>query len=235
MTLMLPALLAFGGGIVSFASPCVVPLVPVYLSLVTGFDVTASSAIRRTTVMRDTALFVAGFSVVFVALGSTAGFVGRTLLDDRLVVARVAGGVIIALALFLAGAQLVHAPRLYGERRLHVDPQRAGSFAAPLLGVAFGFGWTPCVGPVLASVLTVAATQGQAWRGAALLGAYSLGLGVPFLAGGMVLDQLDRPMAWLRRRLRVMTLTSAALMGLLGVALFTGQLTLLDTAVGSIR
>lgn len=233
MTLAL--LLAFGGGIVSFASPCVVPLVPVYLSLVTGFDVAAGARGHRGGVLRDTALFVLGFSAVFVALGSTAGVIGRTLLGDRLVVTRVAGIVIVALAVFLAGSQLVRAPRLYGEHRLSLGGRRAGTFAAPVLGAAFGFGWTPCIGPVLASVLAIATTQGDAWRGAALLGAYSLGLGVPFLAGGAILGRLDRPMAWLRRRLRSVTLVSAGLMGLLGVALLTGQLTLLDTAVGNIR
>lgn len=236
MSLELPLLLAFGAGIVSFASPCVVPLVPVYLSLIGGFDVGRAGARDRTTAIAgDTALFVAGFTIVFVALGSTAGVVGRTLLGHHVIVVRVAGATIIALAVFLAGSQMWRLPRLYGERHLRVDTQRWGRLAAPVMGAAFGFGWTPCVGPVLASVLTVASTQGQAWRGAALLGAYSLGLGVPFLASGLLLGRLDRPMRWMKSRLRALTLTSAAVMALLGLALCTGQLTVIDSAVAGLH
>lgn len=232
MNLNLPLLLAFGGGIVSFASPCVVPLVPVYLSLVAGFEVGVE---RSAAVLRDTALFVLGFSAVFVLLGSTAGALGRTLLGDHVAVARVAGATIVVFALFLAGSQFLTLPRLYGERRARVDGRRWGRLAAPLFGAAFGFGWTPCVGPVLASVLSVAATEGQAWRGAALLGAYSLGLGVPFLASSVLLGHLDGLMRRLRRRLRLVSLASAGVMALLGLALSTGQLTVLDTAIGSLR
>jgi cytochrome c-type biogenesis protein len=232
---MVPALLlAFGGGIVSFASPCVLPLVPVYLSVVTGLDLAAAGGGRATAVVRDTALFVVGFTVVFVLLGTTASAVGAVLLTAHPTAVRLAGAFIIALAVFLAGGQLLAAPRLYRSWGYQLRLRRWRPLAAPAVGAAFGFGWTPCVGPVLASILTVAATRGQVAQGAALLAAYSLGLGVPFLAGGLLLRRLSRPLAWLRRRLRAVTLASAALMAALGVLVLTGQLTVLDWA-GTLR
>ena len=236
--LLLPILLAFGGGVVSFVSPCVLPLVPVYLSVVTGFDVATVAAPGRDAtpvIVRDTALFVVGFTIVFVLLGTTASVVGRALFVDHLLLTRIAGGVIVAMALMLAGSQLLRAPLVYQERRFHLDARRFGPFAAPLFGAAFGFGWTPCIGPILASVLTVASTSGQAGRGALLLTAYSLGLGVPFLVAGLLLGRLGRAVGWLRRHLRTVTLASAGLMAALGVLLLAGQLSLLDTAAGALR
>lgn len=230
-----PLLLAFGGGIVSFASPCVLPLVPVYLSLVTGFDISAPAARDRTgVILRDTALFVAGFTLVFVLLGTTASVVGQALMVNHLVLTRIAGGTIVVMAAVLAGAQFGVLPRFYGEWRPHVQPRHWGPIAAPVAGAAFGFGWTPCIGPILASVLTIAATQGKGGQGAALLAAYSLGLGVPFIAGGLLLGRLTRLLAWLRRRARAVTVVSAALMVVLGVLLISGQLSLIDTAMGGL-
>ncbi len=232
-----PLLLAFGGGIVSFVSPCVLPLVPVYLTVITGLDgrtpatLTSESRTPNLRTVKYSILFVAGFSAVFVALGSAASVLGRTLIVNHTVMTRAAGAVVVVMAVFLAGSQLVSLPRLYGERRLRVRPDRWGPLGAVAIGVAFGFGWTPCIGPILASVLSVASTQGQAVRGAALLGAYSLGLGVPFLVGGLVLGRFSELTSGLRRHLRAVTLVSAALLAGLGALLITGELSLIDSAV----
>lgn len=233
-----PLLLAFGGGIVSFVSPCVLPLVPVYLSVITGLDARAESAgggqkpSLRT--VRYSMLFVAGFSAVFVTLGSAATVVGRAAIVNHTALTRSAGALVVVMAVFLAGSQLVSLPRLYGERRVRVRPDRWGPLGAVAVGAAFGFGWTPCIGPILASVLGVASTEGHAARGAALLGAYSLGLGVPFLVGGLVLGRFAELTAGLRRHLRSVTLVSAALLAGLGALLITGELSLIDSAASGL-
>jgi len=220
---------AFGGGVVSFASPCVMPIVPAYLSVITGLDITAAGdgtnrpALAR--IARDTGLFVAGFTVVFVLLGLTASAVGQAVLRHHVLLTRVMGGAVTAFGLFLAGSLVLRLPALYGEARFHVVPSRWGPFAAPVAGAAFGFGWTPCIGPVLGSVLTVAATRGSTAQGAGLLLAYALGLGVPFLAAGLALGRLAGAFAWLRRRLRGITLVAAGLMVGFGVLLMLDRLT----------
>src|SRR4051812_41069884 len=141
----------------SFFSPCVLPLVPGYLSLMSGLNVSELSAVReeggtvavatQTRILRATLLFVAGFTVVFVALGATASVLGSALLDHRVVLNRVAGLVIIAMGLFTAG--VLSTRSLMYERRFHVSPSRLGVWAAPVMGMAFAFGWTPCIGPIL--------------------------------------------------------------------------------------
>lgn len=231
----LPLLIAFGGGMVSFASPCVLPLVPVYLCLISGFDIrSAGSQGRSLAMVGDTALFVAGFSVVFVMLGSTASVVGRAVLVNHLLLTEVAGGLIVAMAAFLAASQLFGAPLLYREWRLHPQTRGLGFIAAPVAGAAFGLGWTPCIGPILASVLSVAATQGEAAKGAVLLGAYSLGLGVPFLVAGLLLTHSKTPLLWLRGHSRSIAFGSATLMAVLGALLLSGQLSLIDSMAGSL-
>lgn len=233
MTGIVAYLVSFGAGIVSFASPCVLPLVPVYLSVVTGLDVSELEAGRTghlRSAARNSALFVVGFSAVFVLLGSTASALGRVVLSDHALLTKVAGAIVIAMAVFLAGSQFVSAPRLYGERRVHLSSRRWGPLAAPITGAAFAAGWTPCVGPVLASVLAVAGAQGNVGHGAALLALYSLGLGVPFLVTGLALSQVAGASAWLRCHLRAVTLCSAVLMAAFGALVLFGRLAVLNGA-----
>ena len=219
---------AFGGGIVSFLSPCVLPLVPVYLSLVTGLDVTEVTGTARGQVLRvgrDTGGFIAGFSLVFIALGSTATATGQLLIRNQAAITRAAGLIVLTLALFLAGSLVLKLPWLYRERRARPDLARFGPFAAPVAGIAFGFGWTPCIGPVLGSVLAVAATSGQEAEGAMLLAAYSAGLGVPFLAAGLGYARLVGVFGWAKRHSAGLTLASAVLMAGFGVLLTLDRLT----------
>lgn len=213
---------AFAGGLVSFLSPCVLPIVPAYLSVITGLDVAeiqAGTSHHLGRITRDTVLFIAGFSAVFVALSLPATWLGSALFRHQALLTRLSGVVLVAMAAFLAGSMVAHSPWLYQERRFHPSPSRMGPFAAPVAGVAFGFGWTPCVGPVLASLLALAGAQGQVAHGALLLGAYSLGLGVPFLATGLAAGRLTGAFAWVKRHFRSITLTSAALMAAFGILL----------------
>ena len=178
-------IVAFGGGIISILSPCVLPMVPGYLSVVTGFSVAeldegGHERLGRVTLM--TALFTLGFGTVFTVLGLAASAIGQAAFDNQQTLTRVSGAIVMAMALYLAGSQLLMAPRLYPEKRLLVT-RRFGWATAPIVGAAFGFGWSPCLGPVLAAVVGAAATQTSA-RAVTLLAAYSIGMGASFLAVG---------------------------------------------------
>ena len=220
-------LAAFGGGVVSFASPCVLPLVPAYLSIVTGLDVSEVQQGARehlVRVARDTGLFVVGFSAVFVLLGLSATTVGRTVFRNKVVITRASGVVVVAMALFVLGSLVLRSPWLYQEKRFHPSPSRFGPLAAPIAGAAFAFGWTPCIGPVLTSVLAIASTQQKAAEGAALLGLYSLGLGVPFLATGLAFGRLAGAFGWVKTHFTVLTATAAAALAGFGVLLTLNRL-----------
>jgi cytochrome c-type biogenesis protein len=214
--------IAFAAGVVAFTSPCVLPLVPGYLSFVSGvgFDELGS---RTRTVTRSTAAFVAGFTAMFVALGAGAAWFGDALLANRRPLEIVAGIFVILAALTFVGTPL---PGLL-SRELRLRPDRAGAIglpAAALVGVAFAVGWTPCVGPTLAAILTLSAGTGGAAEGAVLLAAFSLGLGLPFLLFGLAFTRSLGLVGWLRRHRRVVSLASASLLVVFGILLITGQL-----------
>jgi cytochrome c-type biogenesis protein len=219
---------AFAGGLVSFLSPCVLPVVPPYLSLITGVDVQQlrdGGRLHATRIARQTALFAAGFSAVFIALGLSATAAGRTLAAHQALITRIAGLTVLAMALFLAVSLVASVPGLERDTRFQPRLSRLGIFAAPVAGAAFGFGWTPCIGPVLASVLAVAATQAHVTEGGLLLTAYSAGLAVPFLAIGLLYGRLLGIIAWVRRHTAAITLASAALMAVFGVLLTFDRMT----------
>lgn len=219
---------AFAGGVISFLSPCVLPLVPAYLSIITGLDVAeiqAGSRRRLARVARDTGLFILGFGTVFVLLGMSATAVGSVLFRNQALLTRVSGLVVVAMALFLAGSVVLKAPWLYRELRLHPSASRLGPFTAPVLGAAFGFGWTPCIGPVLGSVLALAAADGDPARGGLLLAVYSAGLGVPFLATGLAFARMTAAFTVVKRHFTGLTLGSAAVLAFFGVLLTFNRLT----------
>lgn len=227
-------LAAFAGGLLSFASPCLLPLIPAYLSVVTGLNVATINRGGRAhlrQVLLTAGGFVIGFTVVFVLLGLTVTQAGRLLTDHRALLTRLAGLVLLAMALFMVGSFAVRAPWLYGEYRWRPSLERFGPFAAPFAGVAFALGWTPCIGPVLTSVLAVAATTGQAVRGGALLGAYSAGLAVPFLVTALALDRVSGALGVVKRHLVALTVGSAALLGVFGVLLALDQLQTITVVV----
>jgi cytochrome c-type biogenesis protein len=176
-----PFALAFVAGLISFTSPCCLPLMPGYVSYVSGVASGTPAGNTRTVALRSrtmlaAGLFVAGFAVTFTLMGAAASELGAVILRNRLVLGRVAGVFVIAMGLATIG--LLRVPFLYRERRFDLSRIRPGPAGALPLGMAFAIGWTPCIGPVLAGILTAAATVGGAWRGAALLFVYSLGLGV---------------------------------------------------------
>ncbi|PLS74871.1 MAG: cytochrome C biogenesis protein [Actinobacteria bacterium] len=221
-------LVAFAAGTFSFLSPCVLPLVPGYLSLMSGVSTAEMAGATATKVdsrriLRSTLLFVAGFTVVFVAFGATASAIGQLLLDHQLGLNKVAGAVIMVMALFLAG--IVRPRWMERERRLQALPSKLGSYAPPLMGMAFAFGWTPCIGPVLGGVLGYAAAGSTLTQGVVLLLFYSLGLGVPFVATGVAFDRLTGAFAWVKRHFRAINLVSAALLFVFGYLLFTNKIT----------
>lgn len=221
-------LVAFGGGIISFASPCVLPCIPLYLSFITGLSVGEVHEGDRRNLGRialHTVLFIVGFGVVFVLLGLVFTTAGHALFVRQDTLTRVSGAMVLLMALYLAGSQLVTAPGMYRELRFHPHLERFGPVAAPVAGAAFGLGWTPCIGPVLGAVLGVAATR-DTTRATTLLIAYTLGMGVPFLLVGLGLGRLTRPLNWVKRRSRAITLASAVLLAGFGVLLLLNRFSL---------
>ena len=218
---------AFGGGIISFLSPCVLPIVPGYLSLVSGLTLgeieeARSKALRRIAI--TTGLFVLGFTVVFVILGLVTTAVSDTLFENQETLTRISGALVLLMAAYLAGSQLLMTPRLYQEFRFQPHLERFGSIAAPIAGAAFGLGWTPCIGPILGTVLGFAAQGQELGRAALLLTAYSLGLGVAFLAVGLAFGRFAAPLAWVKRHSKALTLVSAAILAVFGLILLFDEL-----------
>lgn len=208
-------------GLISFASPCVLPLLPGYVGYLGGMAGTAPgdrpAARGNSRLLLGVLLFVAGFSAVFVLLGVVFSLAGALLQPWMDLVLRVAGVVVILLGLAFVG----YVPFLQAERRPRLAP-RAGLAGAPLLGVVFGLGWAPCIGPTLAAVLTLALGTGDSGRGVVLTAAYCLGLGVPFVVLAMAFSRSTRVIGVLRQHRRTIQVAGGVLLVLLGLALVTG-------------
>jgi len=221
MLLALP--LAVLAGLVSFASPCVLPLVPGYLGFVTGMAGSTAggsrrlSQVARSRMLLGVGLFIAGFTVVFVTLGVLAGSLGSALVRYSDPLTRVLGGVVVVMGLAFAG----WVPFAQRERRWHLSP-RAGVWGAPLLGVVFGLGWAPCIGPTLVAVYTLALDEASAARGAVLSVAYCLGLGLPFLLIALGLERSARVLGVLRRHPVAIMRAGGIVLIVIGLALVTG-------------
>ena len=210
--------LAFAAGVVSFASPCVLPLVPGYVSFVTGSRATEGEGRRP---LLPILLFISGFTIVFTLLGAFAGTFVRFFRDPWF--QRGGGLVVVLLGVLMIAYAVGRGPAaVFAERRPLLSRVRPGTLGAFPLGVAFAAGWTPCIGPVLAGIFGIAAAAGGAAKGAALLAVYSLGLGLPFLLVGIGADRLVRSLGWVKRHYRVMAGVSGALLVAVGVLLMTG-------------
>jgi cytochrome c-type biogenesis protein len=217
--------LAFAAGLASFISPCVLPLVPGYLSTVCGLtpgELRGSRDPQLRGVLLRSSLFILTFSGLFILLGMTATGVGDLLSDNRQTLEKVAGVAIIAMGVIFLLALFV--PVLNREWRLQALAERAGSGGPLVAGAAFAIAWTPCVGPALASILGLAATQDSVAQGGGLLAVYSLGLAVPFLATAVAFTRATTAFAWIRRHYAIINGVAGALLVAIGVLVFSGEL-----------
>jgi cytochrome c-type biogenesis protein len=218
--------LAFSAGLLSFISPCVLPLIPSYLTFVTGvgFDELGSS--RRAAVVHAL-LFVLGFTLIFVALGASATVLGRLLLAYRVWITRVGGALIVLFGLYLLG--VVRVAAFDRERRVHLANKPVGYLGSVLVGVAFGAGWTPCLGPILGAILTYTAATADLSRGLPLLLAYSLGLAIPFLLAAVAVERFLETVTRIRPHLARVSQVSGALLVIVGVMMMLDYFTVMAT------
>jgi cytochrome c-type biogenesis protein len=218
--------LAFGAGILSFLSPCVLPLIPSYVSFITGLSL-EDAGTRRWTAVTHAAFFVLGFTFIFVALGASATALGGLLRYHRVWLERIGGGLIVLFGLYLLG--VFQWGVLARERRIHLQNKPVGYLGSALVGLAFGAGWSPCIGPILGAVLTYTSATATLGEGMGLLLAYSLGLGIPFLLAALV---VDRFIGWFQRYRRFIPLVNriaGIVLVVVGVLLVTGYFSLLAT------
>jgi len=209
--------IALLAGLISFFSPCVLPLVPGYLSYVTGVSGADLKDARRGRLFLGALLFVLGFTAVFVSTGAAFGYFGETLMEHQKVLTRVFGAITIVLGLSFTGVL----PGMQREFRLHKRPG-IGLVGAPLLGMVFGLGWTPCLGPTLAAVLSLSAHEGSANRGALLTVAYCLGLGVPFLLTALAFRKALGAFGWVKKHYVWVMRIGGGMLVLLGTLMVTG-------------
>jgi len=216
--------LAFVAGLLSFLSPCVLPLIPSYVGFLTGLTL-EELEVRRGTAVAHALWFVAGFSLIFIALGATASALGVLLLRSQVWIGRIGGVVVILFGLYLLG--VLRPALLMRERKVQLARKPLGYLGSAFVGITFGAAWTPCIGPILGAILTLAAAQASVGRGAALLTAYSAGLALPFVVTALA---LDRFLAWFQRfrpYLVWVERTAGTLLILLGLLLVTDRFTLL--------
>jgi cytochrome c-type biogenesis protein len=215
---------AFAVGFVSFISPCVLPLVPGYLSAVSGVSLADMRSGERSLlkILLPAIVFCLSFTTIFVALGMTATGLGSTLMDSRGTLDKIAGAIIIALGVFFLLTPFV--PRLNRDWRPDALISRAGSGGPIVAGAAFAIAWTPCIGPTLGTILNVAATQDTVGKGGVLLAFYSAGLAVPFLLTAVAFTRMTTAFAWLRNHYLLITGISGVILITMGVLLFTGEL-----------
>lgn len=217
--------ISFTAGVLSFLSPCVLPLIPSYVSFITGLSIDDVQRSRRVTLIHSL-LFIAGFTLVFLALGATATVLGRVLLQHRDWVGRIGGVLVIALGLYLLGVFNIGA---FGrERRVHIANKPLGYLGTLLVGMAFAAGWTPCIGPILGGVLTYTASSADLNRGLVLLLAYSLGLAVPFLLAALMIDRFMELFQRYRGALIWISRASGVLLIAVGLLMITGSMTVLS-------
>lgn len=221
-------LAAFAAGLLTFLSPCVLPLIPGYLSFMTGLTSAelADESHRTSEVMVPALLFVMGFSIIFVALGASASVLGQFLSQYRVLLEKVAGVVVVLFGVLMLG--IIKVPGLYGEARFDLSRARSfGRWAGLVMGMAFAAGWTPCVGPILGSILALAGTSGSVAKGALLLLVYSIGLGVPFLLVAFLFGRVTPLLKWLNRHALIINRVAGVVLIAVGILIFSGKFTLI--------
>ncbi|MBE7636725.1 cytochrome c biogenesis protein CcdA [Sneathiella sp. P13V-1] len=222
-------LAAVGGGIASFLSPCVLPLVPAYLCLVAGTSLdelsdnesTTGKRVNPTKVFMMALIFVLGFSTVFILLGAGASFINKLLIQHLDILSKIAGAVIVIFGIHMTG--LIRIPLLYREARFNNVDKPQSWLGAYVIGLAFGFGWTPCIGPILGTILAIAASDSSLSFGISLLSVYALGLGIPFLLAALAINPFMNFMKGFRRYFRAVEVGTGAMLMATGLLIFTGQ------------
>ena len=226
---------AFTAGIISFLSPCVLPLVPGYISIVSGFSLdqlksdSENKSLTRAVVM-NSIMFIIGFSITFILLGATATWLGQVLAVKKRIFEEIAGVLIIIFGLHLTGIYRINF--LYQDKRFHNVDKPRGLFGALLLGLAFAFGWSPCIGPILATVITMASEKQTVGQGIFLLAVYSMGLGLPFLLTSLGLNKFLGFYSKFKRHFHTMEVVSGVLVIVVGLLILTNQLTRLNSYFG---
>jgi cytochrome c-type biogenesis protein len=223
-TATLGVLIAFSAGLLSFLSPCVLPLIPSYVTFITGMSLEEVQRSRRTALIHAV-LFIVGFTLIFLALGATASVLGQVLKVARDWIARIGGALIIIFGLYLLGAFNIRA--FSQERRVHFANKPLGYLGTVLVGIAFGAGWTPCIGPILGSILIYTSSTADLQRGLVLLFAYSLGLAVPFLVAALAVNHFLAAFGRFRSLMLWVNRVGGVLLIVIGVLLVTNYFTLL--------
>jgi cytochrome c-type biogenesis protein len=217
-------LVAFGAGLLSCLSPCVLPLIPSYVTFITGLSIDEVQNARRVALVHGV-LFVLGFALIFLAMGATATMLGQALLQYRNWISRIGGVIIIIFGLYMLGAMNIGF--LSRERRFHVQDKPVGYFGTMFVGAAFGAGWTPCLGPILGSILLYTGSQADLAKGMWLLFAYSVGLAVPFLISAVAIDRFSAFFKRMRNRMIWVSRISGVAMIAIGILLVTNYFTVL--------
>jgi cytochrome c-type biogenesis protein len=222
----LGVLVAFAAGMLSFLSPCVLPLVPSYVTFITGMTLEDLQQTKRETLLHALT-FVVGFSLIFLALGAGATVFGQLMLRYREWISRVGGVLIIVFGLYLLG--ILNLGFLAKDTRLHLKNKPLGYFGTLVVGIAFGAGWSPCIGPILGAILTMAANEADLQRGLVLLLAYSAGLAVPFLLAALMVDRFLKLFAKVRKQMIWVNRFAGVMLILVGILMVTDRFTMLAT------
>ena len=219
---LIPAMtLAFLAGVISFLSPCVLPIVPPYLAYMSGISLSEGTDNNKVvSIFLPAVFFVLGLSTVFLILGFTASALGTVFLSYQDTLITISGILVMGFGLHFLG--ILRIGFLEREARFEASSQNGSAFGAYVLGLAFAFGWTPCIGPQLASILTLAASEGSVARGTTLLGVYALGLGVPFLLVALFLSRLSATLTWLKRHMQIIERLMGLLLWTIGLMMLTG-------------
>jgi cytochrome c-type biogenesis protein len=228
---------AFLAGLLSFLSPCVLPLIPSYITYITGLSFAdlqtgnLSRNVRRQTLIHSL-LFIAGFTTIFVLLGASASFIGEYLQEHMILIRRIGGILIVLFGIHLTG--LVPIRLLLGEKRFNINRKPAGYFGSFMVGVAFSAGWTPCIGPILTSILMIAATEETLSRGVILLLAYSLGLAIPFLLSSLAMDRFLVTFNRFKKHIRLFEIAAGLFLIIIGIMVYGNYLNKLSSLFSKI-
>lgn len=228
-------LVALSAGLISFLSPCILPLIPFYLAFITGIsleELTSEESLRqvRTKVVLNSLMFILGFSLIFVALGASATFLGKFLSRNIRWLEMVGGALVILFGIHFTG--IFRLRFLDREKKVHLKSKPLGYLGTALVGVAFGAGWTPCVGPILGSILTMAATTQNIAKGMVMLAFYSLGIALPFFVSGLILHKFFEYFQSIRKYFKVITAVGGALLIIVGILLISGYFSAMTSYLG---